>query len=191
MNTTNNLTEHDGIGGFEISVPNQKFWTITPFRFTLPDGWRARQTVEALAYMERGDTSTTNCSVRWQRVPAKMELKVIAQAQRKNLERIDPDMKIGFSRAGLVNGKMSYAHVAEYTLPATDAAPATKKGQYYIAFFGPRLGVGQPIELFEMVGSFDADNVDHLAEIQDVVASFQFNLQPIAVADDPDTAKGA
>ncbi len=176
----------------EINVPNQKFWTITPFRFDLPEGWRARQTVEDLAYMERKDASSTNCVIRWKRVPALMELKVVAQAQRKNLKRVDPEMKIGMSRAGLLNGKMAYAHVAEFSMPATAEAAGTKKGQYYAAFFGPRLGVEQPIEMFEMIGHFNSSDVDHLEEIQEIVSSFQFNLQPVAVVDTPGVeAKGA
>lgn len=195
MSTNDTETNADRIsemGGFDVNVPNQKFWTITPFRFSLPDGWRARQTVEALAYMERGDTTTTNCSIRWQRVPFAMELKVIAQAQRKNLARIDAEAKIGFSRTGLLNGKMSYAHVAEYTAPGEGDERGAKKGQYYVAFFGPRLGAGQPLELFEMIGNFNSEDDGHLEQLQEIVASFHFNLAPAAVADDTGAAeKGA
>ena len=162
------------------AVPSEDFWTITPFSFETPDGWTARQTTSHIAYMEVPDESGTNCGILWKRVSAKLDLSEIARMSQAVLAATDPKAKVGVSKRGELNGRDAYVRIAELTVGEGDEA--VTKGQFYTAFFGPRFGEDRPVELFEIVGHFEAENAHRLNEISGIVGSFRFDFRPRAVA---------
>lgn len=155
-------------------VPSQELWGITPFRFTTPDGWSVRQTVDQLAYMSRDDEPSTNCGILWKRVSPKLELRTIAQMSHAVTRRIDPDVKVAMSRYGKLHGRLSHLRISEFRPEGSHLT-----GQVYTAFFGPSFGLERPIELFEIIGHVDAereDRLDRIKEISDIIASFRLGV---------------
>lgn len=150
-------------------VPSQELWGITPFRFTTPEGWSVRQTVDQLAYMSRDDEPSTNCGVQWKRVSATLELRQVAQMSRNVLNMIDPGAAVGVSRFGKLHGRVSYLRISEFTTKG-----GVRTGQVYITFFGPRFAPDRPVELFEIFGHFDVANGNRLDEIEAIAKSFRF-----------------
>ena len=162
-------------------VPGPDFWTITPFTFETPDGWSAKPTAEQLAYMSVDGESSTNCGIQWKRVSPKLELRTISQMSHAVTRKIDPEVKVGLSRYGRLHGRMSYLRISEFTPQGSHLT-----GQVYTAFFGPSFGMERPIELFEIIGHFDAVNGNRMKEISDIIASFRF-IVATAAATGPDS----
>ena len=150
-------------------VPGPDFWTITPFTFETPEGWSARQTADQLAYMEVDGEPSSNCGIQWKRISSQIDLRLVAQMSQAVTRKIDPEVKVGVSRYGRLHGRLSYLRISEFTPPDR---PLT--GQVYTAFFGPSFGMDRPIELFEIIGHFDATNGDRMRQISDIIASFHF-----------------
>lgn len=162
-----------------IAVPSNDFWTITPFRLAIPDGWTAEQTVDHLVYARHTDGEAT-CSVRWSRVPAGLGLEQVATISFAKILRIDKAPKVTFNGYGRHHGLQSYLRVCEFALPV-DAESDTpgdtrRRGQSFLALNGPSFGPEQPIELFEIVGHFPAGDTARLSEIESIIASFHFAL---------------
>lgn len=161
------------------TVPSPEFWAITPFRFSCPDDWSARQTAEQLVYFSRDDEPTTNCGIQWKRIPATVDLRRIAQVTMNVTRAAYPDVTVGLSRYGKLHGKLSYLRICEFTNHS-----GVKMGQVYVAFTGPLFGLDRPVELFEIAGHFDATRPERLEEIQAIVKSFQFVVAAQPVSDD-------
>lgn len=176
----------------QISIPSEDFWTITPFSVDLPEGWTARQTVNQLAYMEVAGEPSTNCGIQWKRVSHDLELPQVAAMSHAVTRKIDPDVQVALSKYGRRHGWMAYLRLSEFSVSDGDAKKL--KGQVYSAAFGPSFGLDRPIELFEIIGHFDAANGHRAAEIETIVSSFRFNVALRADAGGPDglaEAKGA
>jgi hypothetical protein len=106
--------------------------------------------------------------------------------------KIDPNVQVAVSKYGRRNGWMAYLRLSEFTV--TDGESKTLKGQVYSASFGPSFGPDRPIELFEIIGHFDATNSHRATEIESIVSSFRFDVALRADADGPTDltqAKGA
>ena len=173
----------------QINVPSEDFWTVTPFTFDLPEGWVAHPTVEQLAYMHVDGETTTNCGVQWRRVSPQLELRQIAQMSHAVTRRLDPDVKVVRSKYVRRHGWMTYLRLSELTVRSGDTE--TLKGQVYSASFGPSFGPDRPIEVFEMIGHFDAANGHRGSELDQIISSFRFNVALRADATGPDTAAEA
>ena len=102
-------------------------------------------------------------------------------------------IEVASSRYGRLNGRATYSRVAKLTLPSRDGTDPTVVGQTYTAFFGPVFGSDHPVELFEIIGHFPADDAaERLAELEQINLSFEFNGIVVGQADEPDAAaKGA
>lgn len=155
-------------------VPSQELWGITPFRFTTPDGWSVRQTVDQLAYMTREGEPGTNCGIQWKRVSPKIDLRQVAQLSHGVMRRIDREAKVAQSKFSKLNNHLAYLRVMEFR--ASTDGPL--QHQLYTAVFGPRLGPDQPVELFEIIGHVPAGRDDLMREVGEIVGSFRF---PVAV----------
>lgn len=155
-------------------VPSQELWGITPFRFTTPDGWSVRQTVDQLAYMTREGESGTNCGIQWKRVSPRIDLRQVAQLSHGVMRRIDREAKVAQSKFSKLNNHLAYLRVMEFR--ASTDGPL--QHQLYTAVFGPRLGPDQPVELFEIIGHVPAGRDDLMREVGEIVGSFRF---PVAV----------
>ncbi|MCB0998917.1 MAG: hypothetical protein KDB40_06420 [Acidimicrobiales bacterium] len=153
----------------EFTVPGEQFWTITPFRFSTPDGWSGRQTVDQLAYLWVEGEAGTNCGIQWKRVPAMLELPRIAAMSLAVTTKQFPDVKVGLSTYGRLGGRLGYVRVAEFTKP-----DGVVTAQVYGTFFGPRFGADRPVELFEIIGHCAVANRHRIAELQGIVNSFRF-----------------
>ncbi len=175
----------------QITVPSEDFWTITPFHCDLPEGWVARQTVDHLAYMEVDGEPGTNCGIQWKRVSHDLELPQVAAMSHAVTRKIDPNVQVAVSKYGRRHGWMAYLRLSEFTV--TDGESKTLKGQVYSASFGPSFGPDRPIELFEIIGHFDAANGHRAAEIELIVSSFRFDVALRADVEPSglDEAKGA
>ena len=158
----------------QITIPSQDFWTITPFNLTVPDGWTARQTVDQLVYMQSADGSNTDCGVQWKRVSASLKMRQVAQMSHATVRRLDPDVQVGVSRHGSLHGRPTYLRISDLTISEDGAK--RNVGQVYAAFFGPRFTSESPVELFEIIGHFDAGDQASVAEISAIVESFRFNV---------------
>jgi hypothetical protein len=154
-------------------VPSPDFWTITPFRFTTPDGWVARQTVDHLAFLHVEGDENVNCGIAWSRVPATLDLRRTIQINSLAFRKRFPDVTFGLSRFGRLRDRVAYMRIAEFEHP--DLGPY---GQVYSAFFGPRFGGDRPLELFEITGSFPATATERMKEIIAITESFQFMFAP-------------
>lgn len=156
----------------KIQVPSQDFWTITPFTIATPDGWTAKQTVDQLVYMQADGEPTTNCGVQWKRVSPKLELRQLGGMAWQVTKRIDPDAKLQYSRFARLNGFTAYLRLSEFGKPVGDDRVPT--GQMYAAVHGPFFGPDRPIELFEIIGHFEASNPHRAGELEAILGSFEF-----------------
>ncbi len=176
----------------QINVPSADFWTITPFQIELPEGWTARQTVDHLAYMEVEGEPSTNCGIQWKRVSSELELPQVAAMSHAVTRTMDPNVQVAMSKYGRRHGWMSYLRLSEFSVGEGDDRKL--KGQVYSAAFGPSFGPDRPIELFEIIGHFDAANGHRAAEIEAIVFSFRFDVAMRSDTGGPDglaEAKGA
>lgn len=171
-----------------IQVPSQEFWTITPFTIATPDGWSARQTVDQLVYMTVEGEPGTNCAVQWKRVSRELSLQQIGGMAWQVTKRMDPEAKLQYSRFARVNGVPAYVRLSEYHRPANADGDRPLAGQMYAAIHGPDFGEGRPIELFEIIGHFEASNPGRAADLEAILGSFQFLSIARATSDD-DTAR--
>ncbi|HAP76378.1 MAG TPA: hypothetical protein DCR14_09880 [Acidimicrobiaceae bacterium] len=169
-------TQHD--------VPSRDFWTVTPFHFSTPDGWVAKQTVDHLAFMHVDGNTDINCAIGWKRVAGSMDLRRLIQINSLALKKRFPEAIISLSRYGRLRDRVAYMRVAEFDHP--ELGPY---GQIYSAFFGPRFGSDRPVEFFELTGAFPAADNERMKEIIAIVESFQFRFADAKVS--PLQAKGA
>lgn len=172
--------------GTEHQVPSKDFWTITPFRFTTPDGWVARQTIDHLVFMHVAGNEDINCGITWRRVAPGIDLRRTVQINSLAMRKQFPDANIVLSRFGRLRDRVAYMRVSELTHP--DHGPY---GQVYSAFYGPFFGGDRPLELFELTGWCPVDDDEHLREITRTIESFRFLLASVERADDDVAAKGA
>lgn len=153
----------------EFTVPGKEFWTVTPFRFAIPDGWVARPTVDHLAFVHVDGDDTVNCGIGWRRVAAGVDLRRTAQINTLALRKQFPDTRVLMSRFGRLRDRVAYLRVSEFTHPEHG-----RYGQVYSAFHGPIFGPDVPLELFELTGWCPAGDDEHLREITRIVESFRF-----------------
>lgn len=73
-------------------------------------------------------------------------------------KQIDPEATLQYSRFIRVNGVTAYLRLSEYRRPADTDGERALAGQMYAAIHGPDFGEGRPIELFEIIGHFEASN---------------------------------
>ncbi len=175
-----------------IQVPSQDFWTITPFTISTPDGWTARQTVDQLVYMSADGEPSTNCGVQWKRMSRDVGLQQIGGMAWAVTKKIDPEATMKFSKFVRVNGVTAYLRLAEYRRPADADGERALAGQMYAALHGPDFGPGRPIELFEIIGHFEATDQGRSADLEAILGSFQFlSIARAASAGDDSIVKGA
>lgn len=159
----------------QLRIPSQDFWTITPFTVNLPAGWTAEQTVDHLVYARHGDGDAT-CAVQWSRVPASLGLEQVATISFAKILRFDKAPKVAFNGYGRHHGLRSYLRICEF-----EREDGVRRGQSYLALNGPVFGPDRPIELFEIVGHFAAGDTARLSDIEAIIASFHFALEPQSV----------
>ncbi len=155
-----------------IQVPSEDFWTITPFSISTPDGWTAKQTVDQLVYMSAEGEPSSNCGVQWKRVPRNLSLQQIGGMAWQVTKRIHPEAKMQYSRFVRINGFTAYLRLGEFTKPVGDDRVLT--GQMYAAIHGPDFGPDRPIELFEIIGHFEASHPQRAGELEAILGSFEF-----------------
>ena len=177
----------------QLQVPSADFWTITPFTISTPDGWSATQTVDQLVYMSADGEPSTNCGVQWKRISRGLSLQQIGGMAWQVTKRMDPDAKLQYSRFARVNGFTAYLRLSEFTKPV--GAERVLTGQMYAAIHGSDFGEGRPIELFEIIGHFEASNPHRAGDLEAILGSFEFLhvVRPSAGDQSPDgdVAKGA
>ncbi len=174
----------------QIQVPSPDFWTITPFTIATPAGWSAKQTVDQLVYMAADGEPTTNCGVQWKRVSRSLELRQLGGMAWQVTKKLDPDAKLQYSRFVRVNGFTAYLRLGEFGKPVGDDRVLT--GQMYAALHGPDFGPDRPIELFEIIGHFEASNPRRAADLEAIVGSFEFlNVVRPSAGDGGPIEKGA
>jgi hypothetical protein len=153
----------------EFTVPGKEFWTVTPFRFSIPDGWVARPTVDHLAFMHVDGDDTVNCGIGWRRVSPGVDLRRMVQIDTLALRKQYPDTLVLMSRFGRLGDRVAYFRVSELTHPVHG-----RYGQVFSAFYGPIHGPDVPLELFELRGWCPAGDDERLREITRIVESFRF-----------------
>jgi hypothetical protein len=178
-----------------LQVPSPDFWAITPFTISTPEGWSAKQTVDQLVYMSADGEPSTNCGVQWKRVSRNLSLQQIGGMAWRVTKRMDPDAKLQYSRFIRVNGFTAYLRLSEFHKQADADGEQMLAGQMYAALHGPDFGEGRPIELFEIIGHFEAGHPHRAAELEAILGSFEFLnvVRPNTGDADSatDTAKGA
>lgn len=173
----------------QIQVPSPDFWAMTPFTISTPDGWSAKQTVDQLVYMSVDGESSTNCGVQWKRVSRDLGLQQIGGMAWKATKLMDPDAKLQFSRFVKINGFTAYLRLSEFHKAAAGAdGEPMLAGQMYAALHGPDFGPGRPIELFEIIGHFEASRPHRSADLEAILGSFEFLgvIRPGAATDADD-----
>ncbi len=157
-----------------LQVPSPDFWAITPFTISTPEGWSAVQTVDQLVYMSADVEPSTNCGVQWRRVSRNLSLQQIGGMAWQVTKKMDPDAKLQYSRFIRVNGFTAYLRLSEFHKAAHASGERVLAGQMYAALHGPDFGEGRPIELFEIIGHFEASNPHRAAELEAILGSFEF-----------------
>lgn len=176
----------------QIQVPSQEFWTVTPFTMATPDGWTARQTVDQLVYMDVDGEPGTNCGVQWKRVSRKLSLQQIGGMSWRVTKNSDPHATLQYSKFVRINGVAAYLRLASFTKPGAAGGDRTVTGQMYAAIHGPSFGPERPVELFEIIGHFEAGNSQRAADLEAILWSFQFiGLVRPDAGDGDALAKGA
>lgn len=176
----------------QIQVPSQEFWGISPFTMTTPDGWTARQTVDQLVYLDVPGEPGTNCGVQWKRVSRKLSLQQIGAMSWTVTKKTDPEAVLQYSKFVRINGVAAYLRLASFTKRGSGDAPGAVTGQMYAAIHGPSFGPDRPVELFEIIGHFEAGNSQRAADLESILWSFQFlGLVRPDAGDGAELAKGA
>ncbi len=133
---------------------------------------------------------TTNCGVQWKRVSRSLELRQLGGMAWQVTKKLDPDAKLQYSRFVRINGFTAYLRLSEFGKPVGDDRVLT--GQMYAALHGPDFGPDRPIELFEIIGHFEASNPHRAADLEAIVGSFEFlNVVRPAAGDGGPIEKGA
>ncbi len=168
-----------------IQVPSEDFWTITPFTVSTPDGWTAKQTVDQLVFMSADGEPSTNCGVQWKRVARTLSLQQIGGMAWQVTKRMDPEATLQYSRFVRVNGVTAYLRLSEFHKQTADDERVLA-GQMYAAIHGPDFGGDRPIELFEIIGHFEASHPGRAAHLEAILGSFRFSTVIGAATGDAD-----
>ena len=157
-----------------LQVPSADFWTVTPFTISTPEGWSAKQTVDQLVYMSADGEPSTNCGVQWKRVSRDLSLQQIGGMAWRVTKKIDPDATLQYSKFVRINGVAAYLRLSSFDKPVAGSDERVVTGQMYAAIHGPSFGPERPVELFEIIGHFEAGNSQRAAELEAILWSFEF-----------------
>ncbi len=154
--------------------PSVEIQPIPPFTFEVPEEWEIQEVPGAHVAIHPSEQTGdfwVNVLVASSRVTKQTRMRDVSMANFIRLKRRHPDAEISSQKAGRFGERPTYMRVLGFT----DNASGKPLAQVQGLFFGPSADDRDVVDLFSVVGTAPADQIEHFGPIfVKIISSFDF-----------------